>query len=128
VDSLTLGNNTYSAAQLCSILNTPVGGNGLLTLAHQLIAAKLNVANGADSSAIQATIDQSDAMIGNLIVGSDTLPASQTSALVTALDNWNMGITGPGHCGMPADAPPEPTPFDTAPLPQDPSPTPTPTP
>src|SRR5215471_9074701 len=45
VGSLTLGNTTYSAADLLLILNTPAGGNGLLILAHQLIAAKLNLAD-----------------------------------------------------------------------------------
>jgi hypothetical protein len=104
VDSLALGNNTYSAAQLCAILNTPVRGNGLTKLAQQLITAKLDIANGADPSAIQSSIDAADAMIGNLIVGSDTLPTSQTSVLVNTIDNWNNGITGPGHCTSPTTA------------------------
>lgn len=45
---MTLGTVHYTAAQLCSIFNTPAGGNGLLILAHQLIAAKLNIISGAD--------------------------------------------------------------------------------
>ncbi len=49
VTSLTLGSVSYSDLELESILNTPVGGNGLISLAHQLIAAKLNVANGASA-------------------------------------------------------------------------------
>src|SRR5688572_23676843 len=44
VASLELGSVTYSKAQLLSIFRTPVSGNGLVSLAHQLIAAKLNVA------------------------------------------------------------------------------------
>jgi hypothetical protein len=110
-----LGGNSYSAAQLCAILNTPVGGNGLIDLAHQLIAAKLNIANGADPTAIASTIASADTMIGGLIVGSGALPTSQTSALVTALDNYNTGATGPGHC-QPTMAD-EPVPFDTWPSP-----------
>jgi hypothetical protein len=105
VQSLTLGTVTYSESQLCAILNTPVVGNGLIDLAHQLIAAELNIANGADPSSIQATIDLANAMIGNLVVGTDTLPTSQTSPLVAALDAFNTGTTGPGHCPTPTPTP-----------------------
>jgi hypothetical protein len=98
VNSLTLGNNVYNISQLLAILNTPAQGNGLLTLAHQLIAAKLNIANGADDSAIASVVAAADATIGNLVVGTDFLSAGSTSALVTDLTNYNEGATGPGHC------------------------------
>jgi hypothetical protein len=101
VTSLTLGSVSYSDAQLCSILNTPAAGNGILTLAHQLIAAKLNIANGADGTAVAAAIAAADAMIGGLIippVGVGFLAPGATSALVTTLANYNEGLTGPGHC------------------------------
>src|SRR4029453_6812058 len=38
VASLMLGNVSYTQAELLAIFNTPAAGNGLLTLAHQLIA------------------------------------------------------------------------------------------
>jgi hypothetical protein len=100
---LMLGTNTYTEEDLCSILNTaPAGGNGLVSLAHQLIAAKLNIANGAShDAAIDSAIASADAMIGSKVippVGGDFLPSSTTSALTTTLDNYNSGLTGPGHC------------------------------
>jgi len=101
VTSLALGGTTYSDLALLSILNTPGAGNGLVTLSHQLIAAKLNVADGADDSAIAASIAAADALIGSLIVppvGSGSLPNSATSALIAALTAYNEGATGPGHC------------------------------
>jgi hypothetical protein len=101
VTSLTLGTVNYSVTQLLSILNTPAGGNGLIALAHQLIAAKLNVANGADPTDAAASIAAADALIGSLVVppvGSGSLSPSSTSALVIALTNYNEGATGPGHC------------------------------
>lgn len=101
VSSLMLGDVSYTDTELCSIFNQPAAGNGLLSLAHQLIAAKLNIANGADGSSINATIASADALIGSLVVppvGSDSLPSSATSALTTALTNFNEGTTGPGHC------------------------------
>jgi hypothetical protein len=101
VNSLMLGNILYTDTQLCSILWTPAGGNGLISLASQLITAKLNVASGADPSVVAGTIAAADALIGNLVVppvGTDYLHPSLTSSLTQALDDWNNGITGPGHC------------------------------
>jgi hypothetical protein len=101
VTSLTLGTVTYDQAQLLSIFNTPAAGNGLIALAHQLIAAKLNVANGADDSAVAGAIVSADALIGGLVVppvGSGSLPNSATGALITTLANYNEGAVGPGHC------------------------------
>jgi hypothetical protein len=99
--TLTLGTVSYTDAQLCSILNQSTAGNGLVALAHQLIAAKLNIADGADGSAIATTIAAADAAIGSLVVppvGSGALAPSSVSPLVTALDDYNNGVTGPGHC------------------------------
>jgi hypothetical protein len=101
VTSLALGDTTYSDLDLLSILNTPGAGNGLVTLAHQLIAAKLNVANGANDSAIAATIAAADALIAARIVppvGTGSLSNGSTSSLIAALTSYNEGATGPGHC------------------------------
>jgi hypothetical protein len=100
--SLTLGNVSYTDLQLCSIFNTPAAGNGLISLAHQLIAAKLNVAKGAvpDLATAQCILE-ADTLIGDLVVppvGSGSLPSSVTSALTACLTSFNEGTTGPGHC------------------------------
>lgn len=102
VSGLTLGTVSYTDTELLAILNTPAAGNGLIALAHQLIAAKLNVANGADDTDIAAAIAAADTLIGARIVppvGTGSLTPGSTSALITALANWNEGNTGPGHCG-----------------------------
>lgn len=102
VSSLTLGTVTYNAIQLLQILNQPAQGNKLTILAHQLIAAKLNLANGADPSSISTTIANADALIGNRVVrpiGSGTLPNSPTVGYANTLDDFNNGLLGPGHCG-----------------------------
>jgi hypothetical protein len=100
--NLTLGSVNYSAAQLDLILGEPVAGNGLVSLAHQLIAAKLNIDNGADPTAAAAAIAAADALIGALVVppiGGGYLAPSVTSSLTQTLDDYNNGVTGPGHCG-----------------------------
>jgi hypothetical protein len=101
VSSLTLGSVSYTQAELLSILGAPVVGNGLISLAHQLIAAKLNIASGANPSAISSTIAAADALIHTLVVppvGGGFLFPATTSSLTAALDAYNNGITGPGHC------------------------------
>ena len=101
VTGLILGSVNYTDLELQSILDTPAQGNGLISMAHQLIAAKLNVAAGADDSAIAGAIAAADALIGSLVVppvGAGSLSPGATSALNTALTNYNEGATGPGHC------------------------------
>jgi hypothetical protein len=66
-----------------------------------LIAAKLNIANGANPAAVASAIASADALIGSKVappIGSGVLAPSATSALVTTLTNYNEGIIGPGHC------------------------------
>jgi len=101
VTSLTLGSVNYTAAEILSILNEPAGGNGLIILAHQLIGTKLNVANGADPTAVASDIANADAMIGALVVppvGSDALSPGSVNSLASTLDDYNNGLIGPGHC------------------------------
>jgi hypothetical protein len=98
---MTLGTVSYTADQLLLIFNTPAAGNGLIVLAHQLIAAKLNIANGADPTAIAASITAADVLIGSRVVppiGTGFLKPGITSDLTTLLTDYNEGKTGPGHC------------------------------
>jgi len=101
--NIKLGTVTYTPSQIESIFNQPAGGNGLLILAHQLAAAKLNIMNGADGSSVASTIASADALIGGLIVppvGSGFLSPASVNSLATTLDNFNNGVIGPGHCGV----------------------------
>jgi hypothetical protein len=91
VTTLTLGTVPYSDLQLLAILNQPPMGNGLISLAHQLIAARLSIANGADGTPIAAAVAAADAMIGSLVVppiGSGILDPSVTGTLTDELDTW----------------------------------------
>jgi hypothetical protein len=81
-----------------------VRGNGLISLAQQLIAVKLNQAAGAAVPASVATaITAADALTGAKVVppvGNGYLAPASTSALTTVLDTYNNGLTpgGPPHC------------------------------
>jgi hypothetical protein len=96
--SLSLGNNEYTQAELLAIFRTPVRGNGLILLAHQLIAAKLNVLAGASSPDALTAIAAADDLIGNLVVGVDSLHPATASGLAETLDQFNNGNLGPLHC------------------------------
>lgn len=93
VSSLKLGTVIYTKTQLLAIMNQPANGNGLVSLAHQLIAAKLNVLSGAVAPpAITNAIATSDAMIGSRIIppiGAGYLAPSVTSNLNDVLESFN---------------------------------------
>jgi hypothetical protein len=101
VSSLSLGNRFYSQAELLSIMQQGKTTNGLLILARQLIAAKLNIANGANPATIQATVDAADALIGFLVVppvGSGFLPIGLIRDATQSLDDYNNGVGVPSPC------------------------------
>jgi hypothetical protein len=92
---MMLGTVVYTKTQLLAIFNTPAGGNGLISLAHQLIATKLNGCNGSNLTNVAATIAAADALIGGLVippVGGGFLAPGSTSGLTNTLDDYNNGI------------------------------------
>ncbi len=94
---MLLGTVDYTKSQLLAILNEPARGNGLISLAHQLIAAKLNFCNGSNSAPIAATIAAADALIGGLVcppIGSGYLEPSATSSFTEQVDEFNNGKLG----------------------------------
>ena len=99
---VAVGSRTYTPAEINSILGASVRGNGLVSLAHQLITAKLNIYFGAAAPAeVLTAIQQADALIGSLVVppvGTGYLLPSQTSSLTGTLDAFNNGRLGPQHC------------------------------
>jgi hypothetical protein len=92
---MLLGTVLYTKTELLSIFNQPASGNGLISLAHQLIATKLNLCNGSNPANIAATVAAADALIGGLVVppvGGGFLAPASTSALTQTLDDWNNGL------------------------------------
>ncbi len=92
--------NTYTKQQLRKILNTAVGtgtkADASLILAHQLIAAKLNIAAGAIAPAsVSSAIAAADAAIGGSLIPmkirpNTTLGKTMTS-LAKTLESFNTG-------------------------------------
>jgi hypothetical protein len=112
VEALVLGGEAYTKAQALAILRTPVRGDATYALIHQLIAATLNSANGADTSSVAGALADANAWLQANPLGSKPKGAArdQGVALATVLDDYNNGRTGPGHCD---DANPTATPTGT---------------
>jgi hypothetical protein len=101
VTSLPLGDQTYSKAELLSLLKRPSAGDASIILAHQLIAAKLNIANGSDPDPVSATITDADqrlsAFSGKLPYKVKPSSAAGQAMVARAeeLDDYNNGALTP---------------------------------
>ena len=106
VNRLTLGSQSYLKTELLIILNTSIGSgknaDASLILAHQLIAAKLNVANGSDPAPVGSTITHADGLFSGF---SGKLPyhvkpsSANGQAMVTdatVLESYNNGALTAG--------------------------------
>jgi YVTN family beta-propeller protein len=97
VTSLTLGSQTYAQEELLALFDSPPKGDASLILADQLIAAKLNIANGADPTPISATIADADRLLsgfpGKLPYGVPTSSATGQAMVddASVLETYNNG-------------------------------------
>jgi hypothetical protein len=78
--------------------------NGINKLYAQLLGAKLSIAAGASPTAVASTIAAADAFLATHNAG-DWASLSKTQqkqvlTWATTLDNYNNGVTGPGHCSQ----------------------------
>ena len=104
--TMPLGTVGYSATQIDSIFDAPVAGNAVLILAHQLMAAKLNILAGASSAPVAATITSADTAIGALVIppvgAAFVAPASPLGTsmvnLANTLASYNEGNLQVPHC------------------------------
>jgi len=92
---MMLGTNYYTNAQLLTILKTPVRGDASISLAHQLIAANLNVDSGTDPSLIQDVFYNANSLIGSGLIPQGVSPSSplgqQMEDAASVFDDFNNG-------------------------------------
>jgi PKD repeat protein len=102
VATLVLGSpsnpaHTYGKSALLAILDTNVKNDASLTLAFQLIAAKLNLANGSEPAPIQTELARADALFGAFPgklpykVQQNTPSGRNMVALAKTLEDYNLG-------------------------------------
>ncbi|MDD1639154.1 MAG: hypothetical protein LUO99_02550, partial [Methanomicrobiales archaeon] len=84
------------------VFQTPPQGKVYYILAHQYMAAKLNIWNGASTTpAVDTAIYWAEHSFFPIYTPSSSLPeAVQTKAnnYAELLDDYNNGDIGPGHC------------------------------
>jgi hypothetical protein len=95
--TLTLGDETYTQAELLAII--PGGGGDASTiLAAQLIAVKLNIAAGADGTAISSAVAQADSVLaafdGRLPynIASSSAEGQTMVGLAGIIESYNSGV------------------------------------
>jgi hypothetical protein len=102
VERITIGEVTYPKTEAIAILVVSAGGDATYILAHQLIAAKLNVASGADPSPVADTIEAADRWLIAHPLGSNPDPEdparAEGIAMAGILTEYNEGAMGPRRC------------------------------
>ncbi len=96
VTSITIGGQTYTRDQAISIMKQPTSKDMTYVMFAELVAAKLNVLVGNDSSCIASTISQADAWLTSNPLGSGVSASSAAwqptgQSLANTLDNYNNG-------------------------------------
>jgi len=104
VEEIAIGGVAYSREQAIAILGTQPQGNATYILAHQLIAAKLNIASGADPTPVADTIEAADQWLadqwpnGNPVGTPEGTARAEGIALAGILTEYNEGEMGPRGC------------------------------
>lgn len=82
------------------VFRTPPRGDAYYQLAHQYMAAKLNVLSGASGDALGDALATAAGFLGANPPGATLTMAqrAQFRALASLLDQFNSGEVGPGHC------------------------------
>jgi hypothetical protein len=82
---------------------TPKGGNAYYILAHQYIAALLNIRAGAGTTpAVVAALNYAQTFFQTYTPTSSLSKATRSDAIAAAgtLGSYNEGLIGPGHCSQ----------------------------
>ena len=104
VTSLKLGTQSYTQKDLLTILRTPGKCDASWILAQQLIAAKLSIANGSDSTPVADTIQDADSLLAGFCgrlaynVKTSSKTGKKMVKAANVLDNYNNGRLTP-NCG-----------------------------
>jgi RHS repeat-associated protein len=115
IDTLALGNaanalHIYTRSDLVALLRSDADDDASRILAAQLIAAKLNVANGSNPAPIADSLSRADLLLGGFAgrlpygVTPNTPVGSDMVSTARILDDYNSGRM-PGSCGVTNRAP-----------------------
>jgi hypothetical protein len=90
----TLGGIRYTKDELLAILKAPPRGDHRYILAKQLIAARLNICAGTDSSPIDTALASADALLAEQpkLVATSKFKDTRMTNLGDQLDSYNQGF------------------------------------
>jgi len=101
VSSILIGSTTYSVSEAIGIMQTPGKGDKTYDLFAQLVAAKLNGYNGAETSCVDGAIAAADAWLSVNTLGSGVRAKSaawsEISTVFSTLDSYNNGLLCAPH-------------------------------
>jgi len=100
LQTVAIGGVTYTQEQALAILKISPDGDATFLLAQQLIAARLNIAAGANPGAVANALQQADEWLVANPLGSDPGKPARNFGIRLAgqLDRYNNGEIGPGAC------------------------------
>lgn len=101
IDTITIGGVQYSKSDAIEIMDEPTKGDKTYTMFEQLVAAKINVEKGAESSCIDDTIGDADQWLKDYPLGSGIkgeLWETTGEPIKDALDDYNNGRLCAPHC------------------------------
>ncbi|HEU4882530.1 MAG TPA: hypothetical protein VFT45_09805 [Longimicrobium sp.] len=94
-----------NATQGVGVLSMDIYGapsNGITKLYAQMLAARLNIARGADGTAVSGVMTAANAFLAARghtdWSGLSKAQKDQVLGWMSAFDAYNNGVTGPGHC------------------------------
>ncbi len=96
---LSLGGMVYGKRTMLNIMVKNPKGDKSILLAEQLIAAHLNIANGADGSSIAQVMMLADQwLVAHGGIGKNQRKWDGAEWIMEALESYNVGASGPGAC------------------------------
>jgi hypothetical protein len=100
IDGVELGGFIYTKEEAFTIFDTAPKGDATYILAHQLLAAKLNIANGVLREVIEESVTAADTWLVENPLGSKPKGKARQIGidLAEALEAFNSGDAGPGGC------------------------------
>jgi len=94
------------------LLIPPKGGNAYVILAHQYVAAYLNIQNGADAAILGVTMGDAEALLAKYasppsppVIPKNDPDRPLAEQLASQLDQFNSGYIGPAPCVCPCWTP-----------------------
>jgi uncharacterized delta-60 repeat protein len=102
VNSLTLGSQSYAKVELLAILNNSTQTDASMILARQLIAAKINLANGSDPAPVSARITHADGLLSGFAgklpykVKTSSVIGQAMTTDAGVLESYNLGLLTSG--------------------------------